>query len=44
LDVRVLKLDGIAWAEIDDATHLSRAREIVYPEILRRDALAQDRF
>ena len=42
VDVRVLKLDGIAWAEIDDAAHFRRAREIVYPEILRRDALAQD--
>ena len=43
IDVRVLKIDGIAWSEIDDAAHLRRARDIVYPEILRRDALAGDR-
>ena len=29
---------GLAWAEIDDAAHLERARAIVYPEITRRDA------
>lgn len=29
---------GLAWAEIDDAAHLERARSIVYPEIARRDA------
>jgi len=29
---------GLAWAEIDDAAHLERARTIVYPEIERRDA------
>ena len=29
---------GLAWAEIDDAAHLERARTIVYPEIVRRDA------
>jgi 2-aminoethylphosphonate-pyruvate transaminase/(2-aminoethyl)phosphonate cytidylyltransferase len=37
--VRVLKVNGLAWAEIDDEAHLIRAREAVYPEILRRDAL-----
>ena len=26
----------LAWAEIDDPAHLQRARETVYPEILRR--------
>ena len=31
---------GLAWAEIDDAAHLERARTIVYPEIARRDAAA----
>ena len=29
----------LAWAEIDNPQHLSRARERVYPEILRREAL-----
>ena len=29
----------LAWAEIDDETHLQRARSSVYPEIVRRDAL-----
>lgn len=28
----------LAWAEIDDAAHLERARSAIYPEILRRDA------
>lgn len=37
-DVRVLKIDGLAWTEIDDKMHLRRAREVVYPEILRREA------
>ena len=30
---------GLVWAEIDDLHHLERARQIVYPELLRRDAL-----
>ncbi len=30
----------LAWAEIDDAAHLERAKAHVYPEILRRDGLA----
>jgi len=38
-DVRVHRVNGLAWAEIDDAAHLRRAREIVYPEIQRRDTL-----
>jgi choline kinase len=29
----------LAWAEIDDETHLERARSSVYPEIVKRDAL-----
>lgn len=36
-DVSVLKVDGLAWAEIDDAVHLGRARDVVYPLIQRRD-------
>jgi len=36
--IRVLKIDGLAWAEIDDEAHLLRAREVVYPKILSRDA------
>jgi len=30
---------GLVWAEIDDLHHLERARERVYPELERRDAL-----
>jgi 2-aminoethylphosphonate-pyruvate transaminase len=30
---------GLVWAEIDDLSHLERARERIYPELLRRDAL-----
>ena len=40
MPVRVLRLDGLAWAEIDDESHLRRVREVVYPEIQRREALA----
>jgi 2-aminoethylphosphonate-pyruvate transaminase len=29
----------LVWAEIDDLHHLERARERIYPELLRRDAL-----
>jgi len=28
----------LAWAEIDDAAHLERARSAVYPEIVKRDS------
>lgn len=28
----------LVWAEIDDASHLERARSIVYPEIAKRDS------
>ena len=30
---------GLVWAEIDDLHHLERARERVYPELVRRDPL-----
>jgi 2-aminoethylphosphonate-pyruvate transaminase len=40
--IRVLRVDGLAWAEIDDESHLHRARELVYPEILRRDGGSPD--
>jgi 2-aminoethylphosphonate-pyruvate transaminase len=33
-------IPGLVWAEIDDLHHLERARTTVYPELLRRDALA----
>lgn len=39
LDLHVLRVDGLAWAEIDDAAQLRRAREIIYPEIQRREAI-----
>ncbi len=32
------KIEDLAWCEIDDPGHLRRAQEIIYPEILRRDA------
>ncbi len=31
----------LCWAEIDDLAHLSRARELVYPEILRRSQASE---
>lgn len=31
-------LADLAWAEIDDPSHLARARQTVYPEIMRRIA------
>ncbi len=30
---------ALVWAEIDDLQHLARARERIYPELVRRDAL-----
>lgn len=30
-------VEDLAWAEIDDAAHLERARELVYPQISQRD-------
>lgn len=41
LRIRVSTVNGLAWAEIDDKTHLTRARDVVYPEILRRDHLGR---
>lgn len=35
----ILVLPGLVWAEIDDLSHLERARTTIYPELLRRDAL-----
>lgn len=34
---------GLVWAEIDDLSHLERARERIYPELLLRDALPATR-
>lgn len=31
-------VSDLAWAEIDDAAHLERARSSVYPEIVKRDS------
>ena len=33
----------LVWGEIDDLQHLERARDRVYPELLRRDALPASR-
>jgi 2-aminoethylphosphonate-pyruvate transaminase len=35
--VRCVRVDDLAWGEIDDLAHLRRAREVVYPAILARD-------
>lgn len=35
-------LPDLAWSEIDDPSHLQRARDIVYPEIRRRANLGVD--
>jgi len=32
------RLDNLAWIEIDDENHLSRAREKIYPLVAQRDA------
>lgn len=42
IPIHVLKINGLAWAEIDDEAHLLRAREVVYPEILSRDESATE--
>ncbi len=34
----VRKVDGLAWSEIDDETHLQRALATVFPEIQQREA------
>jgi len=35
--VRCLRVDDLLWAEIDDAAHLARAREQVYPAIVAKE-------
>lgn len=39
LPVLCLKVNDLAWSEIDDENHLSRARELVYPQIFANDLL-----
>jgi 2-aminoethylphosphonate-pyruvate transaminase len=39
--ISVLKIPDLAWCEIDDRTHLERARESVWPRIRRADGLAR---
>ena len=36
--IPVEKVEDLAWAEIDDPSHLDRAKSSVYPTILERDA------
>ncbi|MEO8444849.1 MAG: phosphocholine cytidylyltransferase family protein, partial [Gammaproteobacteria bacterium] len=36
-------IPDLVWGEIDDPSHLARARETVYPEVLRRTAAAAHR-
>ncbi len=35
----ILKVDDLAWCEIDDENHLNRALNIVYPKIVKREAI-----
>lgn len=37
--VRCLRVDDLLWAEIDDAAHLSRARDRLYPAIVAKDGV-----
>lgn len=37
----ILKVDDLAWCEIDDESHLNRALKIVYPRIVKKEALDQ---
>jgi choline kinase len=37
------KVDDLLWAEIDDASHLTRVREKIFPAILEKDGLASCR-
>jgi 2-aminoethylphosphonate-pyruvate transaminase len=36
-DIRVLRLDGFPWCEVDTPDHLRRARERVLPRVLERE-------
>jgi 2-aminoethylphosphonate-pyruvate transaminase len=38
-NISVKVVNGLAWCEIDDEDHLTRAINIVYPEIQRRENL-----
>jgi len=37
-NIDCLLIPDLVWAEIDDYTHLQRAKEIIYPEIQRRES------
>ncbi len=37
-NIDCLLIPDLVWAEIDDYTHLQRAKQIVYPEIQRRES------
>ncbi len=37
VNIFIQKIEDLAWCEIDDADHLSRALNQVYPEILKND-------
>ena len=39
-EIHATRIDDLRWAEIDDEHHLRRAREEIYPEILRLDGLS----
>jgi hypothetical protein len=40
--VHCLRIDGLVWTEVDDARQLRRAREVVYPRLMRIHAAARD--
>ncbi len=37
LDVHCHLVEDLIWSEIDDASHLSRARDVVYPRLQEQD-------
>lgn len=40
LDIRVLRLDGYPWCEVDTAEHLRRATSLILPRVLKDEAHA----
>ena len=41
LNYSVKVIEDYSWCEIDDANHLKRANEIIYPAIVKKEALAK---
>lgn len=40
--IRVVKIDDLTWTEIDMASHLNRAREVIYPAIKAKELNERD--